>query len=119
MKVRDTSTVTVEQVVCPVCGAAWCTTEDPTVTPCKHLRFAWFQEGPIQFFGRWNKTSFKKAYLKAAKNAGEEDPSLDENPCHEALEKMVSFDVEEVLVWTETGMACGPVSFSTYFGVKP
>jgi len=121
MKVSDITPVEdgeITKVVCPVCGQVWLTSEESVANPCKHLRLFWHEDCSPEFFGKWNHKRFGKAYLKTLSKLDPDDEhALDSGPNHNALEKMESTDITEVLVWTETGMACGPVSFSTYFGL--
>lgn len=116
------------ELKCPVCSAVW-HREDPEegspreMIPCRHLRFLWYDEfddGP-EFYGRWGRKTFAKAYRKKViemygkdEDPGEDLSYLDED----VLEAMECDQIDEVAILTESGMACGPVCHATYFGIK-
>lgn len=119
-----------QEIHCPVCNAVWLQ-ENPQEesprepVPCMHLRFMGLQEGEPIFFGKWDKKKFFKAYWKAEKDVYGEDADSDSDSDDEMeymdfniLEKMETNQIDEIAMLTDDGMACGPVSFTVYFGIK-
>lgn len=107
---------------CPVCGTPWLTDEEGEYSrqECNHLRFI-FTEGELEYFGEWEKEAFEKAYTEAYMKVEEledpEDVSLG-YPHHDVLESLDFSEIDEILEHTETGIACGLVSFTAYYGIK-
>jgi hypothetical protein len=109
---------------CPICGHAWiktsCDGPFDDESPCSHLRFRWTEYG-VDYFGKWDINSFEEAYLEAYHKLYGEDLSGDIFSCsldHDVLENINHDDVDEVASWILSGMACGPVSFRTDYGIK-
>jgi hypothetical protein len=107
---------------CPVCGTAWVTDDDGEYSreECGHLLFVW-TEGGVEYFGDWDKDAFEESYIRAYMKIEEIDDPNDVSMDYADFEVIESLDFSEidaVFEITETGIACGPVSFTTLFGVK-
>jgi hypothetical protein len=121
MKVTEIPLGENESVKCPICGHEWRNAEMMECSPCQHLRFHWFENAPIETFGRWAKRDFNRRYIRAYKaevDADSDNDSILENPSSEAFEGMSHNSIDAVLYVVYSGMACGPVSFVAYFGIQ-
>jgi hypothetical protein len=134
MKTTEIELVEVDEntseLQCPVCGEVWATFIDgfaeDGVSPCKHLKFQWYGEGG-ETFGKWDSKSFEsfeKSYRDMYQRVnGEEcsgDDIFDNGVDYSVLEEMPDNLGVELYSYTESGMCCGPVSFTTIYGVvKP
>lgn len=120
-----------KQMVCPACGEAWVALQGGSAeifynTHCPHLKCIVEQAADeIQYLNGFTKDKLEaaaeQAYIKlnpeSEKMTGEDilqDSSLDD-----ALWKnMELLDVDTLLDFTESGIACGPVSYTIFFGAK-
>ena len=130
MKIRDIeweeNAKGVSSVCCPECGKAWKTDDDGEVYPCKHLEFVW-GDGGLVSLGDFDQDQLRSDYVKArAKIAADNDDEdledgdgiFDEFPDWDVIGELETKVVDELCQLTESGMACGPVSFTTFFGIK-
>ena len=121
MQVRDIQTDEDGNVKCPVCGRTWRTADNADINPCDHLRFVWNEQSVPTYFGKWKHGPFTKEYLRLYRKENDDEATRGdalENPDHNVFRKMLPLpDLTHIYSVTETGIACGPVSFTTYFGV--
>lgn len=117
-------------ICCPICGKVWKTTEDDDPEPdaCEHLIFLW-GEGGLYPLGKFDEELFKTDYLKTkAKVYRNENEDVDSHPddgsifesspdC-DVLGGLKTKAIDTLLELTVSGITCGPVSFTTYFGIK-
>ena len=112
-------------ICCPICEEVWLVDNENgphDITPCKHLRFFWLSAtGDIQIFGDWDTDQFLKDYEKAYDIVyGSVD--LEEISLHavdpDVLKEIETAEIDEVFDNTESGVACGPVSVTTLWGIK-
>ena len=101
---------------CPVCEALWYDDYDEIAQECPHLRFTWYSEGNIDYYGRWKKKLFEKLYRKTYRSV---HPDIEDRSdslyfnldAVEALEKYDHPDIEAILVFTQdSGGCCGSMS---------
>lgn len=108
---------------CPICGKPWITTNknnDVKRDACTHLRFEW-TEGGIEFFGDWKTKEFEKAYIDASMKYYEsKDPEEYSVDCFDSdvIDEYDFPGIDEIYEVTESGVACGPVSFTVFYGIK-
>jgi hypothetical protein len=107
---------------CPRCQTPWVTNHNGNITlgACEHLRFIWAGEGGLEYYGDWDTEAFEKQYLEAYGKVEEyEDPEeVFMGPDADVLAPLVFPEIDEVLWFTETGMACGPVTITACYGIK-
>ena len=97
---------------CSVCEAIWYDDYEEIAKECPHLRFTWYSEGNIDYYGRWKKKLFEKLYRKAYRSVRPDDEdkskelyfSLD---AIEALQGIEHPDIEAILIFTRDGGGCG------------
>lgn len=111
-------------ISCPGCGKVWRTTEndEPEPDACEHLLIQW-GEGGLYPLGRFDVERFKADYLKAKAEVCEDDDEdgdsvFESSPDWDVLDALKSKEIDTLLELTESGIACGPVSFTTYYGIK-
>jgi len=117
----------VNAVRCPVCQQAWRHEDDDELYGCKHLQFVW-GDGGLQDLGDFDLEQLRADYLKTrTKVAADDEDSedldderniFDDAPDWDVLGEIETKVVDEICELTESGIACGPVSFTTYFGIK-
>lgn len=117
----DTELEDAARLCCPICDTAWITDtgDDHVRAECGHLRFI-FMEDDLECLGEWESAAFKDAYREALlKQQDPEDQKLYSLYAdYDVLESMDFPEIDEILVHTETDMACGPVSCTAFFGMK-
>jgi len=91
-----------EKVKCPVCRQAWNTDLNGDVTPgeCEHLRFYYFDDEFVKFYGDWNKDNFKADFSKLETKMLDDDGAID---VLEMFKKIKSDDVDEIVYITFGG----------------
>lgn len=109
-------------LLCPICKEVWMEQEMYDVNPCAHLLFRWGDEtdGPL-LYQKLDSKSLRTAYLIAlakaegcSKKDAEDNFSLSEKAF--ALMKYPQLDL--IASFTDTGMCCGPVAFTNYWGLS-
>ena len=101
-----------ELLRCPVCEAIWYDDYEEIARECPHLRFTWYSECNIDYYGRWKIKLFEKLYRKAYRSVR---PDVDVNneslyfslDAVEALEEYHHPDIEAILVFTKDSGGCG------------
>ena len=120
-----------QKMVCPKCGEIWVEVEGGSAeikydTKCKHLKFIIEQAADEVAYlnGLTEETLLKaveQAHAKvnpvAEKMSGGE--ILQEDKFNDEIWKMVELEaVDTLLDFTQSGIACGPVSYTIYFGAR-
>lgn len=118
----------VQELRCPVCGKAWYTYVDgehngEDIAPCKHLKFQWASDWGCSF-GKYNASKLNEAYQKAFYKVNEQvllvkvgSDVMDDGYAYDVIEEMEEIPGLELHAYTETGMCCGPVSYTILYGV--
>jgi hypothetical protein len=104
---------------CPICDTPWVTDNegDYTHQECEHLRFIWSDNGP-EYVGKWEKDPFEEKYFKALMEKWEEPiEQIPGSPDFDILKSLDIPEITEILFVVEEGLACGPVSITTAFGI--
>ena len=129
----------IRAIVCPSCGKPWLTDYDGEYefkdsTECTHIKFAIFQEDEeIRFFNGCSREELLK-HVEPATREMERPAMLAVKEIPEELENEVFFNhnrfnrnlwekvhfpmADTILVHTDHGMACGPVSFTVFYGAQ-
>jgi len=81
-----------EQVSCPICKKVWNTDfeGDETQDSCKHLRFFYFKDDFIDFYGDWDKETFKKSYEHA------QEAMINKEGCFYIIDTFKSMKTKEI-----------------------
>ena len=103
---------------CPCCNRAWMDNEDYELKPCPHLALVWFEQGDPHFFGKADRRGFRRAYSRAYEEA-EGEPLMPRRWTfsYDAFRALRYSGFSTLAVLVESGIACGPVSFVTFFGL--
>ena len=136
MKTTDIELIEVDEQVapeitemqCPVCGHAWWKYADgdasafsDEIDPCSHLKFMWYAEGG-ETVGKWNPKKFEAEYKRAYKKYNDEEYGkgdiFTDGADYGVLDEMEDVPGLELHAYTEHGMCCGPVAYTTLYGVS-
>lgn len=119
---------------CPQCGKPWLQIEDgaaypPGRTDCLHLRFI-IEPGisdasEVHYFNGFTEERFSQELRKAreqyleSNNQSDEDGSLSDVVGDEVFWSTAIFaGIDTLFDFTESGVSCGPVSQTAYFGAQ-
>lgn len=103
-----------QQVSCPICNKVWNTDFEGDVThsTCEHLRFYYFDDDFVDFYGNWDYESFKKSYGEITERMIDEEGGLD---AVEAFKEIKAGDVDEAIyVQFDDAPMCQPVGIWGY-----
>lgn len=122
MQVREIQYDNDGNIRCPICGKSWLPQEEIEPSPCKHLQFIWHEDSDLQPFNGFNSRAYLDQYIEVYRENEDDDllndGDIEISPDDGILKKTPCNQIDEILEATQSGMACGPVWFTSYFGVK-
>ena len=107
---------------CPICDVAWLSDSDGEYDrdTCEHLRFVWTEDS-IEYIGEWDEKEFEKSYLKIYSRIWEEEGEDQGEglgfPDYDVLQQIKNKNIKKIYEFSETGLACGPITITTLFGL--
>jgi hypothetical protein len=109
-------------LVCPSCEKVWFVDDQEQLRPCECLAFVWPDQADPEFYNGFDADRFHKAYAEAyEKHCGIEGEKLGSEEWvvdYRVLKALSYKELKGLYSLTESGLACGPVSFTTFFGLQ-